>query len=92
MLNLTLSVCVYGIMLGGFQYSLKILVFEKVRSKRFPWAWGFIELSEAPLLVFGMPIFRLFDYYFGSNGSVYLSATSVFTGGIFFIILSGVPD
>ena len=79
-------------MLGGFQYSLKILVFEKVRSKRFPWAWGFIELSEAPLLVFGMPIFRLFDYYFGSNGSVYLSATSVFTGGIYFIILSGVPD
>ena len=65
--------CTYGIVFGGFQYSLKMFVFEKVRSKRFPWAWSFLRGLQAPLLVIGTPLNCLVDWSLGPGSSRYLS-------------------
>ena len=74
-------------MFGGYQYSLKMFVFEKVRSKRFPWAWSFIEAAQAPFLFLGMPLFNLLDWSFGHKSSIYLGVGLVFLGSslMFFI-------
>ena len=47
---------VYGIFLGGFNYSLKMYLFEKVRARHFPHAWGFVQCSQALSVGVDVPI------------------------------------
>ena len=35
-----------GIGVGGYHYSLKMYVFEKVRARNFARAWGFVQASQ----------------------------------------------
>ena len=81
------SACVYGFMFGGYHYSLKMFVFEKVRSKRFPWAWSFLESAQAPVLFISIPLYNFVDWMFGSKCSIYLGASLIFiSSGIMFFI------
>jgi len=50
---------IFGFSLGGHSYSLKTYVFEKVRSKRFPWAWGVIQLVQGLSLGLILPLVQL---------------------------------
>ena len=43
---------VYGISAGGYQYSLKMFVFEKVRARNFARAWGFLQASQGNTALF----------------------------------------
>ena len=36
-------VWVYGIFFGGYNYSLKMYVYQKVRARNFPRAWNYIQ-------------------------------------------------
>ena len=40
-------VWVYGIFLGGYNYSLKMFVYQKVRARNFARAWSYIQCSQA---------------------------------------------
>jgi len=47
---------IYGFFLGGYMYSLKMFVYEKVRSRNFNRAWGYVQsIQSIPVLV-GVPI------------------------------------
>ena len=59
-------------MTGGYQYSLKMFVFEKVRSKRFPWAWSLLQSIQAPFLGLGVLVNALIDESFGRKTSIYV--------------------
>jgi len=37
---------VFGVFSGGYHYSLKMYVFEKVRARNFARAWGFLQASQ----------------------------------------------
>ena len=63
--------------MGGFQYSLKMFVFEKVRSKRFPWAWSLLQAIQAPFLGLGVVMNAVIDGSFGSKRSIYVCITLV---------------
>ena len=39
-------VWVFGVFSGGYHYSLKMYVFEKVRARNFARAWGFLQASQ----------------------------------------------
>lgn len=42
----SVNLCVTGIFLGGYHYSLKMFTFEKVRARNFARAWGFVQFSQ----------------------------------------------
>ena len=73
---------VYGMFLGGYFYSLKVYVFEKVRSKSFPWAWGFIQLFQSIPLSIGVPLHGLVNAKFGPKSNFYLCFLMVMVGSI----------
>ena len=47
---------VYGLFLGGYNYSLKMYVYQKVRARNFPRAWGYIQAVQALPLLVGPPL------------------------------------
>lgn len=54
--NLCLLAWTYGLGLGSFRYSLKMLALERIRAKHFTKAWGFIKTAEALPVLFGIPL------------------------------------
>jgi len=57
-----LFVWIYGIFLGGFIYSLKMYVLERVRAKHFTRTWGFVQGAKAIPALLGIPITGKFLY------------------------------
>lgn len=46
----------YGFFYGGYNYSIKVFVFDKVRARNFNTAWGFLSAVQSLPLFFGIPI------------------------------------
>ena len=40
-------VWVYGLSLGGYSYTLKMFVYQKVRARNFARAWGYLRCVQA---------------------------------------------
>ncbi|CAG0920204.1 unnamed protein product [Notodromas monacha] len=76
-----LFVWIYGVFCGGYQYSLKMFTFEKVRARNFPRAWGFVQCSQALPIVIGVPFSGYINVSFGGKAGYYMSAASVLAGG-----------
>ncbi len=49
-------VWIYGIFTGGFMYTLKMYIYEKVRARNFAKAWGFAQFAMALPNFLGIPI------------------------------------
>ena len=49
-------VWIYGIFLGGYNYTLKLYVYEKVRARNFARAWSFAQFAMSIPSFFGIPI------------------------------------
>lgn len=54
--HLCLLAWMYGLGLGSFRYSMKMLALERIRAKHFTKAWGFIKTAEAIPVLFGIPL------------------------------------
>ena len=65
--------CCYGFALGGYQYTLKLFLYEKVRSKRFPWAWAWQQAGQGPGLALLPPLSTLLDTALQARSTVVLS-------------------
>ena len=46
----------YGLFCGGYHYSLKMFIYEKVRARNFARAWGFAQASMAIPTLVSVPI------------------------------------
>ena len=75
-------VWVYGLFLAGYQYSLKMFVFQKVRARNFPSAWGFVQVSQAVSVLVGVPITGYINSGLHSKAGYYFSAFTVLAGGL----------
>ena len=49
-------VWVYGIFFGGYSYTLKMYVYQKVRARNFAKAWGYVQCSQALPNMVGIPL------------------------------------
>lgn len=47
---------IYGIGLGGYHYTLKVMTYEKFRARVFPRAWSFVQSVQGAALLFGVPV------------------------------------
>ncbi|CAH1639149.1 unnamed protein product [Spodoptera littoralis] len=46
----------YGLCLGGYLYSMKMLTMERVRGRHFTRVWGFVQGAEAIPVMVGVPV------------------------------------
>ena len=74
-------------MLGGYQYTLKMFVFEKVRSKRFPWAWSLLQSIQAPFFGLGVLMNAMIDGCFGSKTSIYVCIVLVVISSVVMLFI-----
>jgi len=49
-------VCIYGFFFGGYQYTLKMYVYKKVKAKNFNQTWSLIQCVQAIPLLTGVTI------------------------------------
>ncbi|KAF8777982.1 hypothetical protein HNY73_014759 [Argiope bruennichi] len=70
----------YGIPCGGLHYSLKMLVFEKIRAKSFSRAWAYVEWAQSIPVLIGIPVAGYISESAGSRSGFYFSAAFSFTG------------
>ena len=79
----------YGLGLGGYRYSLKLLAIERVRGRYFSKAWGFIKTAEAIPVLLGVPITAFLNdasYRYGRAGYYICSAASAISAIVMFFI------
>ena len=75
-------VWVYGLFLAGYQYSLKMFVFQKVRARNFPSAWGFVQASQGLSVLVGVPVTGYINSGLQSKAGYYFSAVTVLAGAL----------
>lgn len=51
-----LFVWIYGIFCGGYNYSLKMYTYERVRARNFARTWGFVQCSQSIPIFIGVPL------------------------------------
>ena len=54
--GVSMFVWIYGIFLGGYAYSLKMYIYEKVRARNFARAWGFAQCAMSVPVLTGIPL------------------------------------
>ena len=72
---------IYGIFNGGFHYSLKMYIYEKVRARNFARAWSFTQMAMGLALILGLPLAAFISKY-DSNVGYYISASCVVFGAL----------
>jgi hypothetical protein len=77
-----LFVWIYGLFYGGYSYSLKLYIYEKVRARNFARAWGFAQFSMAIPNAIGVPVAGYLSRSYGQPSGSYLSAISIILGGL----------
>ncbi|XP_074605523.1 uncharacterized protein LOC141858629 [Brevipalpus obovatus] len=78
---------IYGFFLGGYLYSLKMFVYEKVRARNFNRAWGYVQsIQSIPTLV-GVPISGFLSEYYGNKCGYFLSSFCTALGSIILFLI-----
>lgn len=52
-------ILIAGFFCGGYHYTLKMFLFEKVRARNFARAWGFVQFFQAVPIAIGGNIFLI---------------------------------
>ncbi|XP_049272829.1 monocarboxylate transporter 10 isoform X2 [Rhipicephalus sanguineus] len=77
-----LFVWIYGIFLGGYQYSLKMYTLEKVRARNFAKCWSFVQWCQSVPVLVGVPLAGLLNEQFGGRTGFYVSSAFSFLGAM----------
>lgn len=72
---------IYGVFNGGYAYSLKMYIYEKVRARNFARAWAFAQMAMGLPIAIGLPTVAYMSEQ-NVNFGYYFSATCVIIGGI----------
>ncbi|KAH8021347.1 hypothetical protein HPB51_015337 [Rhipicephalus microplus] len=77
-----LFVWIYGIFLGGYQYSLKMYTLEKVRARNFAKCWSFVQWCQSVPVLVGVPLAGLLNEQFGGRSGFYVASACSFLGAM----------
>jgi hypothetical protein len=75
-------VWVYGIFIGGYNYSLKMYVYQKVRARNFSRAWSYVQCSQAIPNLVGVSLTGYVNNATNSKAGYYFSAACVLLGSL----------
>lgn len=91
--GLCFSAWAYGLGLGGYRYTLKMLAIERIRGKYFSKAWGFIKSAESLPVLVGVPLCAFLNdssHRYGRAGYYICAASAAISAIILFFV--GHPD
>merc|ERR1719189_2232748 len=78
----------YGVFLGGFEFSLKIYTLERVRVRQFPRGWGFVQGAKAIPALLGIPIAGyISDAASNPKAGLYFSLAACFGSAILLFLV-----
>ncbi|GAB6027121.1 hypothetical protein CHUAL_013854 [Chamberlinius hualienensis] len=80
-------VWIYGLFYGGYNYSLKMVTYEKVRARNFSRTWSFIQWSQAIPTAVGIPLTGLINFKLGNKMGYYFCAGSTFIGSFLLFLI-----
>ncbi|XP_065225888.1 monocarboxylate transporter 10 isoform X3 [Planococcus citri] len=75
-----LFVWIYGIFCGGYNYSLKMYTYERVRARNFARTWGFVQCSQSIPIVVGVPLSGYINVEYGEKTGYYFSSSCAILG------------
>ena len=52
---------IYGLFCGGYNYSLKMYTYERVRARNFARTWAFVQCSQSIPIIIGVPLTGTFS-------------------------------
>ena len=81
-------VWIFGVFSGGYHYSLKMYIYEKVRARNFARAWGFAQFAMAVPNFVGVPITGYINAaYGGGRAGYYFSSVMVVLGSVTMVLI-----
>ncbi|XP_071746552.1 monocarboxylate transporter 2 isoform X2 [Lepeophtheirus salmonis] len=78
---------IYGFFLGGYNYTLKMYIYEKVRARNFGRAWGFTQCAVAISNVLGVFISGQLNIRFGNKVGFLFSSVAIVLGSLVMILV-----
>ncbi|KAJ8712329.1 hypothetical protein PYW07_005171 [Mythimna separata] len=76
----------YGLCLGGFLYSMKMLTMERVRGRHFTRVWGFVQGAEAIPVMVGVPVTGYINQQVPRAGFYFSSAATLAGAMLLFFV------
>jgi len=77
----------YGVFLGGYHYSLKMYIYEKVRARNFARAWGFAQSSMGLPILVSVPLLTWINDNGPSHAGYVMSAAFVILGSLVMVLI-----
>lgn len=82
-----LFVWIYGIFCGGYNYSLKMYTYERVRARNFARTWGFVQCSQSIPIIVGVPLSGYISFQYGGKSGYYFSSICTLLGGLLLFLV-----
>ncbi len=77
----------FGICSGGYHYSAKMFLFQKVRARNFARAWGCLQAAQSLPLLLGLPASHYITAWWGGRSGLAFSGAAILLGsGLLFLI------
>lgn len=81
-----LFVWLYGICLGGYNYSLKMFTLERIRARHYSKAWSFIQGAKSIPVLIGIPITGYINQSYPKAGYYFSFVSTVIGASLMFLV------
>lgn len=81
-----LFVWLYGICLGGYNYSLKMFTLERIKARHYIKAWSFIQGAKSIPVLIGIPITGYINQTYPKAGYYFSFVTTVIGASLMFLV------
>ncbi|XP_060524135.1 monocarboxylate transporter 2-like isoform X2 [Cylas formicarius] len=78
---------IYGFFYGGYQYSLKMYTYQRVRARNFGRTWGFVQCSQGIPIITGVPFSGYLNEKYGERTGYYFSSACVLLGSLMLFLI-----
>lgn len=83
----SLSLCLAGIFVGGYHYSLKMYTYERVRARNFARAWSFVQCSQSLPILIGVPFTGYLNEYVSPKAGYVFSFFCTVSGSLILFLV-----
>ncbi|XP_076357701.1 monocarboxylate transporter 10-like [Tachypleus tridentatus] len=83
-----LFVFIYGIFSGGYHYSLKMYLYEKVRPRNFDRSWSYLQCSQSIPVLLGIPVTAYINRTRGPKMGFVFSCGCILAGALALFLMN----
>lgn len=76
-----------GFFCGGYQYSMRVYIFERVRARNFAQTWSFVQFSQGIPIVLGVSFAEYLNQYANEKCGYLFGFAMVLCGSILLFLI-----